>query len=944
MTEQKMNWPLFLTGAFASAFVGTLYGYSYLKGGIAHWWTDYANTSSTDQDVIAADVSKYNGYIQSAYYLGFFGQYLAIIPGLVFDAFGATVTCIYGGALCMIGFILVGLGVKNVAGWMVCLGLCFAGQGSKGLGFGTLLGTIRNSPEHLSSMISGVYLMFDACSALFCIFIFDGIQAATDYKNLDPEEQAPIMQSFFIGLGCAVGTVGVFSGVMYYLFSPSNKNAELSAEEEDIEVARLSTASYRDMRRRSSIRDEAIVTTGKSLAEDNQEEDQQQAEERQQLLEEVSEEKRHPPTFWKGVICCYIVMLLAEAQGLAFNNAIGDAFMASRKAKVGMVSFKQLANTASDRHRFKSPLDQLLEADKFNPLPKAQPGTEEEKVNAARDDAKAVRKLFVDSFAEIPRMMKPSVGQGADLGKFEFFSGAANTKAQTIQVQYLKLADNHPLKAGGLKADTILYKIPAAGQSAARDVKASDCVQNGCDVFADFFQNRAVMEDGFQAVLDKLTPVSGWQLVAERPADAKAAARQTLHLIAMPEKDSFDQSSGEVKPAFYSLRSHGHNALSVVDKQKSMGMIFDAHSPNGIKMGKLQHKMEIGTQKDPATGKDSAAMAMPGRKLMKADEKVKYNKVHYPVFANKIQAQVEKIPFFRWITSLTAVTLADGTRLVRPDFFQAATDERAVPYSKAHANLRQLLEKAPLDVVANAKQAAIPGDMTVESETELIYYDPAVAHEKHAVSGEGMDSAIQGAKKLLTMLFTLGNAFGRLGLGLLMEFLQKRVMWMPCAVWFPLGCIAYGILFLVFTIGGVPCTIFNNADERQAEHAPPATLYILTFLIAVVYGGLFTINTAYMKAVANPSQLGLVLGGSLVVLSIGSFVFGFIVHSFGERHDIAKAAEEVGTDVRHIFFLTACIVQVLALFPALFCWFAQVQQKRAAAAKEAAEESEESDY
>ena len=98
-------------------------------------------------------------------------------------------TCMYGGILCCLGFLLVGLGVTAPSGPLVVAGLGLAGQGSKGLGFGTLLGTIRNSPENKSSMISGVYLMLDACSAIICIFVYDGIKAATGYDSLEEDQK-----------------------------------------------------------------------------------------------------------------------------------------------------------------------------------------------------------------------------------------------------------------------------------------------------------------------------------------------------------------------------------------------------------------------------------------------------------------------------------------------------------------------------------------------------------------------------------------------------------------------------------------------------------------------------------------------------------------------------------------------------------------------------------
>lgn len=84
-----------------------------------------------------------------------------------------------------------------------------------------------------------------------------------------------------------------------------------------------------------------------------------------------------------------------------------------------------------------------------------------------------------------------------------------------------------------------------------------------------------------------------------------------------------------------------------------------------------------------------------------------------------------------------------------------------------------------------------------------------------------------------------------------------------------------------------------------------------------------------MKKVVHPDQLGVVLGGSLVVLSCGAFIFGQVVHSGFMEHDFDKTIEPVGTRRSHVFFVFAAGMQLLALVPAAYCWLAQVAQIKA---------------
>ena len=121
------NVHLIVTGAIASCFVGIMYAYSYLKTDITEYWQFNAGTD------IALSKS-YKEDVNMGYFLGFTGQYLAPIPGLIFDLFGEVVTCWYGGLFCALGFALMGIATLNVAPTLLFVGVFMAGLGSKGLG------------------------------------------------------------------------------------------------------------------------------------------------------------------------------------------------------------------------------------------------------------------------------------------------------------------------------------------------------------------------------------------------------------------------------------------------------------------------------------------------------------------------------------------------------------------------------------------------------------------------------------------------------------------------------------------------------------------------------------------------------------------------------------------------------------------------------------------
>jgi len=156
----------------------------------------------------------------------------------------------------------------------------------------------------------------------------------------------------------------------------------------------------------------------------------------------------------------------------------------------------------------------------------------------------------------------------------------------------------------------------------------------------------------------------------------------------------------------------------------------------------------------------------------------------------------------------------------------------------------------------------------------------------------------------------------------------KFTHWLPCAFWLVFGCLMYIVLYGILGFNGVPSTSFEDGKTPlPLRDQGPAAMYIMTAFVAIAYGGLFTINTAYMKKVVVQEQLGLVLGGSLVVLAIGSFVFGKKLCSVHGHTEVE--GDQVSTQFRTNFFIWGMVMNILALGPAAVCWMSQVKQLQA---------------
>jgi hypothetical protein len=54
-------------------------------------------------------------------------------------------------------------------------GMLLAGQGSKGLGFGTMLGTVNSFPDTAAGGIAGLFLALDSLSSVVAILAYDNI-------------------------------------------------------------------------------------------------------------------------------------------------------------------------------------------------------------------------------------------------------------------------------------------------------------------------------------------------------------------------------------------------------------------------------------------------------------------------------------------------------------------------------------------------------------------------------------------------------------------------------------------------------------------------------------------------------------------------------------------------------------------------------------------------
>jgi MFS family permease len=177
----------------------------------------------------------------------------------------------------------------------------------------------------------------------------------------------------------------------------------------------------------------------------------------------------------------------------------------------------------------------------------------------------------------------------------------------------------------------------------------------------------------------------------------------------------------------------------------------------------------------------------------------------------------------------------------------------------------------------------------------------------------------------LTMIFALSNAAGRLAVGFAADPLNKAVSWAPLSFWFVCGAIANVLLFTGFSLG-----IAGSTNSKDDLESPPVFLMFMTFLTAFTYGGVFTINTSFMKTIVPPSKVGLILGVSLMLLAAGSFAWLTIskeITKHWQADFVDVKAEDVGENLKKPFFIMATIMSAVALVPAVLVYLSQLKEK-----------------
>jgi len=140
--KAEINWVVYLAGLAASSLVGTHYAYSAIRPEL---------NSKTDNN-------SWLEAVETAYYVGFFGQYMGFIPGAIVDVAGPTVSMAYGSILVFSGFSLIATAIQYLNPWLLYIGIFCVGQGSKGIGFGAMLGAVKALPDSWCATISGSYL------------------------------------------------------------------------------------------------------------------------------------------------------------------------------------------------------------------------------------------------------------------------------------------------------------------------------------------------------------------------------------------------------------------------------------------------------------------------------------------------------------------------------------------------------------------------------------------------------------------------------------------------------------------------------------------------------------------------------------------------------------------------------------------------------------------
>jgi len=211
--------------------------------------------------------------------------------------------------------------------------------------------------------------------------------------------------------------------------------------------------------------------------------------------------------------------------------------------------------------------------------------------------------------------------------------------------------------------------------------------------------------------------------------------------------------------------------------------------------------------------------------------------------------------------------------------------------------------------------------ITLENEDSKIFYD---AHKAH----ENKSKFAQPVKKTLTIIFALSNAAGRLAIGFIADPLSSKFTMAPLSVWFVLGSLLNVFVYFLFSFFYPGSTVGEDVERA------PMVLYFLTFLAAFSYGGVFTINTSFMKTVVPAEKVGVVLGFSLVILAIGNYSWGKlesgIVASDIPAYKIV-ASDDVSETLKEPFFFIATLASLFAVIPSLLVYVLQVGERQIAA-------------
>jgi FtsH-binding integral membrane protein len=241
------------------------------------------------------------------------------------------------------------------------------------------------------------------------------------------------------------------------------------------------------------------------------------------------------------------------------------------------------------------------------------------------------------------------------------------------------------------------------------------------------------------------------------------------------------------------------------------------------------------------------------------------------------------------------------------------------------------------------------------AEEKAIYFTKD-HHEHNGAIYEDMAAfkATWNTKWNVFFLFTMGNAVGRLSFGITSDILAGyKILALTKSFYIMVCCGLYVIFFGWFAM--IP-------DLAAA----PMQVNILTALIGITYGGIFTMVTAYMKEVCAKNQVGMLLGFALVILAVMTYCgnnFLYIkhirkdydddvkFHSWGKateggEHDKYKTdvPSMAGKNTLKSFCYMSIIGNVIALVVSIFMWLQHMQIKKAEiAAAEEAEFTDESD-